>query len=293
MFVIMNQYPILSQKIGIDLIHKSSFVISFIQNILLFLFIGEILGYNRNYSIYNMGKIMKNNIIDVGFEAETLYDELNDAYLVEKGLILELEFEGELDEIYHPIIQESPERKILKRELERVALSRLEASARTTSDFENVITWWDRLDSNRERKERYHEIGRGDIPIEWGSSHENIIIPAPIGSVYWKQILKGEFLEVIFDYPFELHELVEDKDISLLLKNLKEEHKEILYYLTIKQYSCPKIAKIRNQSDRNIRKIRATILKKIQGNLLLALQRRITDKQSLTKREITFLQAFQ
>ncbi|MFI3171792.1 MAG: hypothetical protein R3Y58_05410 [Eubacteriales bacterium] len=238
-------------------------------------------------------KNLKNNIYDEELEFETLNDELNDAYLMEKELLLELEFEEELDEIHNPVVQESPDRKILKRELERVALSRLEASARTKADFENVITWWNRLDSNRERKERYHEVGRGDIPIEWGASHENIILPTPIGSVYWKQILKGEFLDVIFDCPFELHELVEDKDISLSIHKLKDEHKEVLYYLTIRQYSCQQIAKLRNQSDRNIRKVRSTILKKLQVNLLQTLRKKLEEKQVLTKRETTFLQSFQ
>ena len=36
------------------------------------------------------------------------------------------------------------------RELRAEALARLEDSARTQRDFENVIAWWDRLDANRE-----------------------------------------------------------------------------------------------------------------------------------------------
>ena len=37
---------------------------------------------------------------------------------------------------------------------EMEALARLEDSARTEEEFENVVTWWNRLDANRERKER-------------------------------------------------------------------------------------------------------------------------------------------
>ena len=55
---------------------------------------------------------------------------------------------------------EEPERKKLKRELRAEALARLEDSARTQREFENVIAWWDRLDANRERRERYHELSR-------------------------------------------------------------------------------------------------------------------------------------
>ncbi|MFI3215017.1 MAG: hypothetical protein R3Y24_17045 [Eubacteriales bacterium] len=98
---------------------------------------------------------------------------------------------------------------------------------------------------------------------------------------------------MIFDCPFELHELVEDKDISLSIHKLKDEHKEVLYYLTIRQYSCQQIAKLRNQSDRNIRKVRSTILKKLQANLLQTLRKKLEEKQVLTKRETAFLQSFQ
>ena len=47
----------------------------------------------------------------------------------------------------------------LKRELERDALAQIEDAARSANDFENVVVWWDRLDANRERKERHYEIG--------------------------------------------------------------------------------------------------------------------------------------
>ena len=58
---------------------------------------------------------------------------------------------------------------------------------------------WNRLDANRERKERYHEIGRSVVPFEWGMSPDEIVIPAPIRNVFWKQILKGDFLDAIYD----------------------------------------------------------------------------------------------
>ena len=49
-----------------------------------------------------------------------------------------------------------PERKKkkLKRELRKEALTRMEEAARTVADFEKVTKAWDKLDSNRERRER-------------------------------------------------------------------------------------------------------------------------------------------
>ena len=126
-------------------------------------------------------------------------------------------------------------------------------AARTEEDFQNVITWWNRLDANRERKERYHEIGRSDIPLEWGMSPDEIVIPAPIQHVYQKQIQKGDFLDAVFNCPFEMHELVTDADISKAIFALKDVQKELLYQFAIRGYSCQMIASFRKQTDRNIR----------------------------------------
>lgn len=87
-------------------------------------------------------------------------------------LQIELEHfnEMDLDQELHPIKDDDfqPEdehsnKTMLKRELRAIALKRLEDSARTVSDFEEVIKEWDHLDDNRERKELYHEIGRENI----------------------------------------------------------------------------------------------------------------------------------
>lgn len=53
---------------------------------------------------------------------------------------------------------EVAERLILKRDLRKAAIARMEAAARTQGDFEDVIDAWDKEDKNRERRERYHEV---------------------------------------------------------------------------------------------------------------------------------------
>lgn len=216
---------------------------------------------------------------------------LSDALAQEKTALLELEFEKE-SERTAPEPPEPSARKKLKRELEQEALTRLEDSARTEEDFQNVVAWWDRLDANRERKERYHEIGRSDVPLEWGMSQDEIIIPAPIQHVYWKQILKGEFLDAIYNCPFEMHELVADTDISKAIFALKDIQKELLYQLAIRGYSCQLVAAFRGQTDRNIRKTRDTMLKKLRKEYVLALQKRIDQHISLTKEELIFYDTY-
>lgn len=210
----------------------------------------------------------------------------------ENTAILEIELEIE-NELTVSRLPETSTKKKLKCELEQEALARLEDSARTEEDFKNVVTWWNRLDANRERKERYHEIGRSDVPLEWGISSDEIVIPAPIQHVFWKQITKGDFLDAIYNCPFEMHELVTDEDISKAILTLNDVQKELLYLLAIQGYSCQMIAAFRKQTDRNIRKIRDTMLKKIRKSFIQALQNRIDNHIPLTKAELNFYDTYQ
>ena len=233
---------------------------------------------------------MKKNTSDL-FEEDIMKNELAGALEREQATILEIELEKENGTVTSEI-PETSTRKKLKRELEREALSRLEDAARTEEDFQNVITWWNRLDANRERKERYHEIGRSDVPLEWGMSPDEIVIPAPILHVYQKQIQKGDFLDAVFNCPFEMHELVTDEDISRAIFALKDVQKEPLYQLTIRGYSCQMIAAFRKQTDRNIRKIRDTMLRKLRKSFIQVLQQRIDNQISLTKKEQLFYDSY-
>jgi DNA-directed RNA polymerase specialized sigma24 family protein len=176
----------------------------------------------------------------------------------------------------------------LKRELEREALARLEDAARTTEDFEAVVEWWDRLDRNREHRQGNHEVGRSGIPLEWGSPVD-VVIPVPTGFASWHQVLKGDFLDVIFDCPYEMHHLVEDEDISELICRLSENHKEVLYYHAVRMYDTARIAAIRGQTERNIRKLRSLLLSDLRKRLLVKLAVRDKNGLPLTTTERVFL----
>lgn len=83
---------------------------------------------------------------------------------------------------------EQPDRKLLKRELREQALKRLEDSARTLRDYENLVAWYDRLDANRQRKERYHELFRSgdDVPLDYGASEDTLCFPDTLNNVVSK-----------------------------------------------------------------------------------------------------------
>lgn len=201
----------------------------------------------------------------------------------------------EADAAEHPFEDdagdEEPERKKLKRELRAEALARLEDAARTQRDFENVIAWWEKLDANRERRERYHELSRSgdDVPLDYGASANELFFPDTLNDVLEKQIRKGDFIDAIFYCPYDIHELVTEEYLSEILLELKEDHKELLFLWAVRLFSSTRIAAIRQQSDRNIRKIRNTMMKKIRKELLSALTDKAEKQLPMTLVEKAFL----
>ena len=179
---------------------------------------------------------------------------------------------------------------MLHREARALAIRRIEESARTEADFENVLYWWDKLDANRERKERDHEIGRSAVPLEWGADEMYLSNRPSYDMVLRKLLLAGEFIDIIFDRPETIHELVTDAELSGILKDLKPHLKNMLYYLFLRDYSTTEYAESIGQSDRNIRGIRETALKKIRKLYGGILTYRKENNLSMTLDEKYFLE---
>ena len=210
---------------------------------------------------------------------------------LEQNIIDRLEADAEEHPFEDDAGDEEPERKKLKRELRAEALARLEDAARTQRDFEKVIAWWDKLDANRERRERYHELSRSgdDVPLDYGASANELFFPDTLNDVLEKQIRKGDFIDSIFYCPYDIHELVTEEYLSEILLELKEDHKELLFLWAVRLFSSTRIAAIRQQSDRNIRKVRNTMMKKIRKELLSALTDKAEKQQPMTLMEKAFL----
>ena len=210
---------------------------------------------------------------------------------LEQNIIDRLEADAEEHPFEDDAGDEEPERKKLKRELRAEALARLEDAARTQRDFEKVIAWWDKLDANRERRERYHELSRSgdDVPFDYGVSANELFFPDTLNDVLEKQIRKGDFIDAIFYCPYDIHELVTEEYLSEILLELKEDHKELLFLWAVRLFSSTRIAAIRQQSDRNIRKVRNTMMKKIRKELLSALTDKAEKQQPMTLMEKAFL----
>ena len=188
----------------------------------------------------------------------------------------------------------TPKKKQLQRDIKAAALERLEQAAKTPEDFRKIIKRWDSLDENRERKERYWEICRNneDFPLEWCEASWGTVFPKNLNTYNAKQIRKGDFLDVIFDNPYEIHELVTEEYLSKILKGLKDEHKEILYLLAVKGYSTKEVEKILGKTDRAIRYNRETFLKNIRKKMYEFLTSEQGKKHDMTLAEKKFVENY-
>ena len=227
---------------------------------------------------------------------EVLFDEeLGAALEDEFAAVLESEIEQDEDPIDFdqdfPEDEDDPEapisRDTLFQQMDEFAVERLSKAARKETDFDLVISEMDRLDRNRERRERYHEVLRGDVPLEYQMAYDGTIFPEWMGAPCHRLITKGQFLDILYNCPYEMHDLTADGFLSGIVKDLKEEHKEVLYYLSLRLHSTTKLAALRGQSDRNIRKIRDTYTRKLQRQLYDHLCEK--QERRLTLREKEFM----
>ena len=182
--------------------------------------------------------------------------------------------------------------KRLKQEIRAEAVRRLEEAARTEADFSVVIGEWDKLDRNRERRERDYENLRGDLPLDYQAISEPKLIPRWMNHPTYRQIMAGDFLDILFDCPYQMHHLTADPFISRMIEELSEDHKEVLYFLSLRLWSATQLALAREQSDRNIRKLRKTIYKNLQRQMFGYLYSKRERGKSLTLRERQFIEEY-
>ena len=118
-------------------------------------------------------------------DAPVCDEELEEALAEERNVALE----SELEQDEHPLEAEddipedadSAESPIslntLRQQMDETAVERISLAARTETDFSVVIGEMDRLDRNRERRERYHENLRGDVPLEYKKANYGLVFP--------------------------------------------------------------------------------------------------------------------
>ena len=173
----------------------------------------------------------------------------------------------------------------LLEQLDEVSVERRTQVAETPAEYEALIKEIDRLDRNRERRERYHEVLMEEYIPGGNEIYSGRIFPAHLDSVESKLILQGMFLDILFNCPYEMHQLTANPFISRMVQSLSDLHKETLYFLSLQLYSTSRLAALRDQSDRNIRKLRDNYTKKMQQQLY----GHLCKKKGLSAREKEFL----
>ena len=180
-------------------------------------------------------------------------------------------------------------RKRVAQSVREEALRRLELSARTAAEFQSVVSWYDREEQSRMRRERRYESLRGDTPIEYLAPDEGGIVPHSMSCPTFRQICRGEFDDLLCNCLFRMHDLTERAHLRQIVMDLKQDHKEILYFLGVRLYSTQQLALLREQTERNIRKVRGTVQRRIHKKLYAALTELAKENGELTHQEQAFL----
>ena len=178
------------------------------------------------------------------------------------------------------------------REVKEIAMQRIEEAARTMRDFEQVIALWDDRDKNAARTRRNREVSCGDMPLELKIQDRgdvDLIFPEWMNDPTFRQIMRGNYLDYLYDCPYEMHDLTGQEYLRRPVMRLKEEHKEIIYFLYLRLYEPKDLAAVRGQTSRNIRKVRDVAQRKVRRQVYASLQERKAAGCSLTKDERDFL----
>ena len=178
-------------------------------------------------------------------------------------------------------------------QLDEVSVERRTQVARTVAEFDELIKEMDRLDRNRERRERHHEILQEEYIPGGEEFYSGRIFPAALDSPESKLILRGMFLDLFYNCPYEMHQLTADPFLSHIVDELSDLHKETLYLLSLQYLSTSQLAHMRDQSDRNIRKLRDSYTKKLQKQLYGHLLQKKQDGMGLSFREKEFLTQYE
>ena len=181
---------------------------------------------------------------------------------------------------------------MLHRDARKISLARIEDAARTDEDFTNIITIWDNLDIVKRWRIDKQEVKSVDALRYYHLPDACFVLPEPLGYVWWRQLLRGEFLDTLNDCPYCLEELTTSRPMFDFIMELNDDQREILFYSAIRQWTPQKIAEIRGQTDRNIRKVYENMIENIRKKMYLRLYPRIRDKLPLTKAQKDFCEKY-
>ena len=115
------------------------------------------------------------------------------------------------------------------------------------------------------------------------------IYPRYLNSPEERQLANGYFLDFIADCLLEMEDLTSKKYIWNIVHALKPKQREILYFLGVKNFKVAKLAEMRGQSERNIRRARTVVYKRIWKQTYSALMKMQARGYKPTLREKQFI----
>ena len=54
--------------------------------------------------------------------------------------------------------------------------------------------------------------------------------------------MKGDFIDIISNCPYEMHNSLSDEDYSKIIYDLKDDHKELIYFLYLRDFTTNQLA---------------------------------------------------
>ena len=82
------------------------------------------------------------------------------------------------------------------------------------------------------------------------------------------------------------------KYTSDAIRHLNQKRRELLYYMAIKQYTPKQIAELLGQTERNVRKCEAVMLKHLRADLLKGIRNKFSRGHTLLKSKKSFLERY-
>ena len=91
-----------------------------------------------------------------------------------------------------------------------------------------------------------------------------------------------------------MHNLTSKAYLRNIIAGTKEEHREILFFLYLRLFSPQRVAALRGQSDRNIRKVRDVAIRKLRKKVYQALKDQSDGGRAhFTKQEREFMSDYE
>jgi DNA-directed RNA polymerase specialized sigma24 family protein len=172
--------------------------------------------------------------------------------------------------------------KRMTRIAEAESLRRIENAARTTGEFQEVSEWYDKLDANRERKERDHEILCETREVFSRDYTNGTVIPPPLALPYWRELMRGDFISTIFDNSDEIWQVFGDWQVGRLIKELTVKQRDALFRSAVRQCSAEQIAICTDKTKRGVNKLIAASLDYIRPRLAARIKARLDDDLPVT-----------